>query len=254
MRILILDIETAPNTAYVWRFFKENIGAEQVRENSTILSYAAKWLGDKKVFYDDVQDKPEEEVLRGLNALLDEADITVAHNGDRFDMPKIRGRSLVAGIPLPSPYKTVDTCLAARKQFGFESNSLKYLAKVLGCCEKDEHKKFPGFRLWEECLKGNKEAWKEMKKYNIQDIYTLEELYLKIRPYIVNHPNVSVFKDGVEVSCPKCGSDDSQKRGHYYTNVGKYQRFRCNSCGGWHRSRYTENTPDVRKALTTNAA
>ena len=92
-----------------------------------------------------------------------------------------------------------------------------------------------------------------MQEYNIQDIVTLEELYLKLRPHDTRHPNVAVYGEPTEITCPKCGSEDSHKRGFYRTNVGKYQRFRCNNCGGWHRSRYTEYPKEKRNALTTNA-
>ena len=192
-------------------------------------------------------------MLKSVCKLLDEADFVIAHNGARFDLPKIKGYALMAGVPIPSPYRVIDTCLIARREFGFESNSLEYLAKILDCTEKDSHKKFPGFELWLECLRNNPEAWEELKDYNIQDVDTLEEVYLKIRPYSSTHPNVNTGDDLTEIHCPKCGSDDSERRGFYNTNVGKFQRYRCKSCGGWHRSRYTENSIEVRKALTTSA-
>lgn len=40
-KILILDIETAPNIAYVWRTFKEFISPKQMISNSYIMSYAS---------------------------------------------------------------------------------------------------------------------------------------------------------------------------------------------------------------------
>ena len=75
--------------------------------------------------------------LGGLSALLpmspaSAADATVTHNGVRFDMPKIRGRSLVHGLTPPSPVKEIDTYLICRKELGFDGNSLEYVAKVLG--------------------------------------------------------------------------------------------------------------------------
>jgi DNA polymerase III epsilon subunit-like protein len=255
MKILIVDIETAPNLAYVWRFFQENVGAKQVKEHCSILSVSAKWLEKKKIFYYDTEHGSEKTLLKNLNKLLDEADVVVGHNSIKFDSPKIRGRSLVHGLPLPSPYKEIDTCRIARKEFGFESNSLEYLATVMGLTPKQSHKKFPGFELWAECLKGNPEAWKEMKKYNIQDIGTTEEMYLLLRPYATRHPNMTVLmdEDGSEIRCPKCTSTNNQRRGFYYTNVGKYQRYQCKDCGGWHRSRFTVLDKEVGKNLTINA-
>ena len=35
--------------------------------------------------------------------------------------------------------------------------------------------------------------------------------------------------------CPKCGSQHVNKRGFAETNVGKFQRYRCDDCGSWSR-------------------
>lgn len=253
-KILVLDIETSPHMAWVWRFWKENVGAKQVLENGQMLSFAAKWLGGDKVYYQDVQHGDEKQMLTILFGLLDEADIVVAHNGDKFDLPHIQGRGLVLGLNPPAPYKTVDTVKVARYEFNFPSNSLEYLATVLELKNrKDGHKKFPGFELWLGVLANNPEAWEEMREYNIQDILVLEELYLKMRPYMKRHPNVGVFDDKEEAVCPKCGSVHIHYRGFAHTNVGRYHRFQCNSCGGWGRTRLSIYPTELRKNLVVNA-
>lgn len=240
-RILILDIETSPNIAYVWRFFKENVGAKQVVKNTEMLSFAAKWLGEQHIFYEDVSEGNEKQMLRKLLTLLDEADIVIAHNGDKFDLPHIQGRALVLGLKPPSPYKTIDTVRVARYEFNFPSNSLEYLSNVLDLpVKKGGHKKFPGFELWLGVLANNAEAWAEMKEYNVQDIIVLEHLYLKMQPWMKRHPNVAIFEETNLILCPKCGGNHVQRRGYTFTNTGKYQRFQCNDCGGWGRTRYSE--------------
>ena len=252
VKILLLDIETAPKVSYVWRFFKENIGADQVLKHGHIMSYAAKWLGQDTIMYEENRKEDDRRIIDSLIRLLDIADIVVAHNGVKFDFAVVSGRALVHGINPPSPYKVVDTLKVARKNFAMPSNSLQYLAMVLGCHEKKKHNKFPGFELWLECLRNNEEAWDEMKKYNIQDVETLEEIYLKMRPWINNHPNIATMEENEKEACPKCGSHHMQKRGFAYTNVGKYQRYQCQDCGGWSRSRYTLIGQDVRKTLLVN--
>ena len=245
MKTLILDIETAPSVAYVWRFFKENISAKQVLEHSHIMSFAAKWLDSNEIFYKENRTSNDKTIMKQLCKLLDKADVVVAHNGVKFDLPKIYGRSLVHGINPPSPSKIVDTCKIARREFGFESNSLEYLATVLKCDhKKSSHRKFPGFELWLECLRKNEEAWEELQYYNIEDVLVLEDIYLKMLPYIKNHPNTGLINSTEDPACPKCGSTHLQKRGYAYTSVSKFQRYSCNSCGGWSRSRFRENKND----------
>lgn len=253
MRICILDLETAPKQAYIWRFFKENIGAKQVLGHGYMMSFAYKWLGEEKTYYHDTKTENDRELCRKLCKVLDASDIVVAHNAERFDLPMARARMLVNGVRPPSPFKVVDTLRVAKKEFLFPSNSLEYLANVLGCKPKLAHKKFPGFELWSECIKGNPEAWEEMKVYNIQDVVTLEEVYLKMRPYMRFHPNVGVFMEEDKVVCPKCGGDHIQYRGYTHTNVGKYRKFQCQSCGGWGRTRFTEYPKDKREHLVVNA-
>ena len=253
VNILILDIETAPKIAYVWRFFKENIGAKQVQQHGHIMSFAAKWLGKDEIIYQENRKSDDTAIVKSLVKLFDEADIVVAHNGDRFDFPQVMARALVHGINPPSPYKIVDTLKVAKREFAFPSNSLMYLAKVLKCDEKEDHKKFPGFELWLECLRGNEEAWQEMKVYNIQDVVTLEEIYLKMLPWMRQHPNVTVFNENDVPHCPKCNSEDLQWRGYAHTNVGTYHRFQCQGCGGWGRTRFTIRDKEEARNLVVHA-
>jgi uncharacterized protein YprB with RNaseH-like and TPR domain len=202
-RILIVDIETAPNSAYVWRFFKENVGAKQVIQNSYMLSYAAKWLGEKEIFYEDLSNQHEAQMLNTLHPLLDEADIVVAHNGDGFDLPHIQGRFLMHNIKPPAPYKQVDTVKVARKEFNFPSNSLEYLSNVLDLAiKKGQHKKFPGFELWLGVLRNDPEAWAEMREYNIDDILVLEQLYLIYTTLVVLSVAGAIFNI-VDTHIPK---------------------------------------------------
>lgn len=251
--ILILDIETAPKVAYVWRFFKENVGAKQVLEHGHILSFAAKWLGRDEIIYEENRKDDDSKIVKSLVKLFSDADIVVAHNGARFDFPQVMARALVHGINPPSPYKIVDTLRVARSEFGFPSNSLEYIAKVLGCTQKGGHQKFPGFELWLECLRGNEEAWEEMKTYNIQDVIVLEEVYLKMLPWMRHHPNVAVFRDNDQPHCPKCDSTHIHWRGYAYTNVGKYHRFQCQSCKGWGRTRFTIREKEEARNLVAHA-
>lgn len=254
--VLVLDIETAPILANVWRLFKENVGLNQIREDWYIMSWAAKWLGSDEVYYQDVRDcgLDDKGILQQLWVLLDKADWVITHNGDRFDLPKIRARMLIQGLTPFSPVKSIDTCKAAKKAFGFTSNKLEYLSNKL-CPEhqKSSHSKFPGFNLWKECIKGNTEAWDEMRDYNIDDVYALESLYFKLRPWIPSHPNFSLYTKDVETHCNCCGSEDMEEwHTKAYTNLSEFTLYRCNDCGTFKRGRTNNLTKDKRQGILMN--
>ena len=257
-KCLVIDIETAPIEAYVWGLFDQNISLEQIKEDWSILSYCGKWLGEKELIYEDTggrgpnKVRDDRKLMKGLWNLLNDADIVIAQNGVKFDIRKINARLIIHGYKPYAPIKVVDTLLAAKKHFGFTSNKLAYLSAKLARTKKFEHKKFPGFELWLECLKDNPEAWKEMKRYNPIDVISTAEVYESMMPWISNHPNVGVFIEDKEPRCPKCGSKKLQARGAAISQVGVYKRYQCMDCGGWSKGRHTQLAKEVRKGLVTN--
>lgn len=257
-RIVTLDIETAPLQSYHWGLWEQNIGLDMIGEEWTILSFSAKWLGEKKVQYFDTggrgvaKVRDDGDLLQKLWGVLDEADIVVTQNGKSFDIKKINARMLMKGMKPYSPIKVVDTKLIAKSRFSFTSNKLEWMSSHLTNTKKSKHKLYPGFELWTECLRDNPKAWAEMKKYNCLDTVATEELYLTMLPWVEGHPNVAIYSAAETVACPKCGSTDVQKRGSSYTQSGEYHRFQCKSCGGWARSRYTVNTKEKRKTLLSS--
>lgn len=250
--IRTLDIETAPNLAHVWGLWNNNVGINQIMEDDFIMSFSYKDLYDDWVYYYENRDRDEEEITRQLVVALDEADIVIGHNTRRFDIPWIQGRAAIYGMKPPSPFKIIDTYQEGKKNFRLPSYKLEYMARIFGCTEKSSHKDFPGHSLWVECLKGNNKAWKEMKLYNMQDVETNEELYLKMLPYIKGHPNMGLYLDSEETVCPNCGSSHINYRGYTYTGVSKFHKFQCQDCGAWGRDRTNCLDKDKRKKLATS--
>ena len=231
VKILIFDIETAPLKAYMWNIWNQNIYADQMISNWFMLSWSAKWLGDSKM-YSDVLTKDEvfaendKRITKSIWLLLDEADIVVAHNGDKYDLPKIRSRFLLNNLPPVTPYRSIDTLKVAKREFGFISNKLDAIATELQIQGKNPH----GMKMWVDCMNGDEEILKEMLEYNEQDVYLLEEVYLKFRPHIKNHPNVTIDLDLDKPACTTCGSDDIFLDGSYSTQVNSYDTYRCKNC------------------------
>lgn len=250
--IRTIDIETAPNLAHVWGVWKQNIAPNQIMEDDFIMSFAYKDLDDPTVYYAENRTHDDSKITDILVDVLDEADILVGHNIQKFDNRWIVGKAITHGYQPPSPYKLIDTMREAQKSMRLKSYRLDQLAKVLGVQPKSSHAKFPGHSLWVECLAGNLKAWEEMQKYNVQDVVTTEEVYLRLRPYMKTHPNLGVFLEKDETVCGRCGSDHIHFRGYYYTNTGKYSKYQCQDCGGWGSLRNTEYPKDKRKALGKN--
>jgi DNA polymerase elongation subunit (family B) len=227
---LLLDIETSPNLAHIWGLRDQYINPQNLLESSYVLCWAAKWHGEDEVQFDSVNKSSHKTMLRRIHRLISAADAVIHYNGTRFDMPTLNKEFLLHGFPPPAPYKQIDLLKTVRQQFRFPSNKLDYVAQRLGLGKKTDHE---GYTLWVKCMNKDKEAWKRMEEYNIQDVVLLEKVYAKVLPWIKNHPNRGLF-DGS--GCPTCGSGRLQKRGFSHSSTGTYQRFQCTECGSWSRS------------------
>ena len=255
VKVLIFDIETAPMQAFVWGLFNQNIGLEQVTQHTTILSWSAKWLHEpaSKVMYRDQRNckdiRNDKELMESIRSLLDEADVVITQNGERFDVPKLFYRFAVHKIKPPSSFKHIDTLKIAKKVFAFDSNKLQHLTSLF--CKKYlklDHSKFPGFKLWSECLKGNKEAFKEMEKYNKHDVLSLEELYVDHFAPWDNTLNFASFTEELTFRC-NCGSDSFTHKGFIRTKKSKFKRLICDHCGKEHRESKNLFSKEQRESL-----
>lgn len=231
METLLLDIETTPALADVWGLFDQNIALNQLRESPGLLCFGAKWLGEPKgatMFFSDHHDG-RWEMVNAAHKLLNDADVVMTWNGKRFDVPHLNREFLELGFNPPSPYRQIDLYQVAKRNFRFPSNKLQYVSRALGFEGKVSHH---GHELWIACMDGDPEAWALMERYNKQDVWLLELIYAKMRPWVDQHPSHAI--DGGFV-CPKCGSPELQRRGTARTLVSEYQRYQCLSCGGWCR-------------------
>jgi len=228
MKILLLDIETSPMTAYVWGIWDQNISPNHIIDSSNILCWAAKWLDSDEVMFDSVHKSKPKAMLKGIHGLLDAADAVIHYNGTKFDIPTLNKEFLLHRFNPPSPYKQIDLLRVVRSQFRFPSNKLDYVAQRLGLGKKHDHE---GHALWVKCMNGDKEAWQRMEEYNIQDVVLLENLYDTLLPWIRNHPNRNTYSD--VMGCPTCVEHNLQKRGTAISATGTYQRYQCKSCGSW---------------------
>ena len=249
-KVLFYDIETAPNLAYVWGHYDQNV-VRQYRE-WYVLCFSYKWEGQKSTKVVSLPDFPEIyaanpendlAVVGALWKLFDEADIVVAHNGDRFDMRKANARFVYHGLTPPAMPLQVDTLKVARRYFMFNSNKLGDLGEHLGLGNKEAT---GGFELWAGCMRGDEKAWRIMKKYAKQDVDLLQDVYEQLRPWMTNHPNRALI-DGRPHACPSCGHDELIRRGNRSTKVAQYVQYQCKKCGSYCRERLRSEavTPSV---------
>lgn len=245
MKILLIDIETAPNTVYVWGLYKPIIGLNQIVRTGRVMCFAAKWYGnDVTGFHSEVGGKKaHEKMVKYAWQYLNEADAVIHYNGSSFDVPTLNKEFLKLGLAPPAPYQQIDLLKVARKQFRFASNKLDHLLKELELGGKVEHR---GFELWVECMNGDLDAWEEMEAYNRGDITGLEPLYERMLPWITTHPNVALYGSFGASVCTNCGSEKLQRRGFHRTRTQAYRRLQCQACGTWLRERTTDLLPEER--------
>lgn len=232
MKLLFIDIETSPNLADVWALWNQNISLSQLRESSRMICFAASWYGEEIRWYGEHHTE-REEMIDAAWQLVDQADVVCHYNGRKFDMPTLNKEFVLNDYWPPAPYQQLDLLEVVRRRFRFPSNKLEYVADALGLSGKMKHS---GHELWVRCMQGDGKAWMEMAEYNQQDVRLLVEMYDRLLPWISNHPSVGLYdekEDDLYSMCPYCDGADLTKQGFAFTRMGKYQRYRCQDCGGW---------------------
>lgn len=247
-KVLVFDIETFGLIVSIWSLGEQVVRHDQIIKDWSIACWSAKWLGKPEMFSMDTRGnkdvREDRKILQGLWKLLDEADVVLTKNGKRFDQKKVFTRFVTLGMNPPSPFKHIDTEQMLRKNFSLSSSSLEFAADAFDLeHKKSKHVKFPGRKLWDECLAGNPEAWQEMVEYNKKDVLATEDLYNRIAPYGGSGVDLNVFRGAAQYGCTACGGVQFKRAGYAYTSTGKFQRYQCTnkSCGAWTQDRGVAN-------------
>lgn len=240
-KILFWDIETSPTLTYVFGRWKVNINPAMVIKDSSIICISYKWLGEKEVHTISLKDNmkkfkkdpsDDKELVKKFLKVLDEADIVVAHNGDKFDYKVLKARCIIHGLPSFKARK-VDTLKMAKSVSFPRGNRLADLAEVLGVNKKAKS----DVQWWIDIMeKSSVPAIDQMIKYCEQDVTVLEDVYNKLLPHVeISLPNMSRLM-GIDkdiLACPRCGSVSYRKHNKYIKNERVYQRYICKDkkCG-----------------------
>ena len=242
-KILFFDIETSHNIVASFQLKVDSgyLPHQNILKERFILAAAWKELGakPKATLSGKTLDGDDLPLCISLHDALCDADIAIAHNGDRFDFPFLEARCLHHGLkPLP-PIVKIDTLKIARRHFKFNSNRLDYLGQFLGVGQKQH----VGNEDWLAALQGNVQAINKLAKYNIEDVLLLERVFNKLKPY------VSARLSNRPHHCSRCGSKRTIWRGTRRTKVGVYPRSQCQDCGGWDTLGRALETFEIRPAL-----
>lgn len=228
---LFFDIETSPMVVYSWRVgWKLNIGTHNIIEDWKVICISYKWEHEDIVrnFTWD-KNQCDKKMLEDFIKVANKADEIVAHNGDRFDIKKIRTRCIFHRIPMFPNYRSLDTLKKAKSGFNFNSNRLDYIAKFLGVGAKLEHE---GFDMWVKCMQGDKQALIDMVKYCDMDIIVLEDVFFVMQNYMKHNSHAGILTGGYKHECPNCGGDHTILLKNNFTAAGTIKRLmECTTCG-----------------------
>lgn len=219
-----------------------------------VISWAGKWLFDNVTMGDVVTPREsikrnDKRVVTSIHKLLNQADFVITHNGDKFDIKELNWHFLLNNLTPNNRYKSIDTLKKSREVFRAPSHAMDYLLYRLGY----DRKLHTGYELWEQVERGDQEAINQMYAYNVNDVFMLEDLYLRIRGWMKTHPNFAQFvnmyqelEDG-ESSCPRCLQSiyKTKFQKKYTTPAGYiYKSCNCPHCGAVLRK--TEKMPQER--------
>ena len=225
LKILVLDIETAPAELWGWGMYNQNFGVEQVKKDPYILCVGYQWLGEGPPECLTLWELGAETMLGRTRELMQLADAIVTKNGVKFDYPWLMTEFLKYKLAPPRLATHIDLDKVAKSQFRFLSNKLDYILKYLDMKGKVDT---GGFKLWREVMDGNEVAQRKMVRYCKFDVKQTGLLYKRMRGYITSHP---VMRSLGSTACPNCQSKNTKKDGIRRTACYHIQQHQCLNTG-----------------------
>jgi uncharacterized protein YprB with RNaseH-like and TPR domain len=219
-KILIWDIETT--------HLKADFG--------TVLCIGYKWLGDRKTHVITITDFPnwkkdvtdDSRIFKAFYPILIEADMWVTYFGTGFDRKYIQSKLLEHRLDFLPNSPHVDLFYAVKGNMNLSRKSLQTVGLFLGC--KAEKSPVSG-KVWKKAMVGDEASIDYVRSHCLADVKLTEEVYLRLRPLVRQHPRVSDLG-----SCRVCGSNRLTLQGRYIAvTSGPANRVKCMDCGAWDR-------------------
>lgn len=240
-KIVYLDIERQSGIVDgIWELKQRSwLSPAQILERPRTICFAWRWDHEDETHFAAEWERGHKAMIAKAHKVMDEADFIVGWNSKNFDVKHLRTEMIMHGMTPPSPHKDIDLMQVAKRNFGFLSNRMAYIAQEL-----DQGGKLAtgGADLWKQLrnAKGDelRKARKKMAAYNRRDVDLTMELWTLLKPWTsaVNLPN---YRDGVSPACPVCESENIQYRGLARTLTATYRRFQCVDCGRWGRDTHS---------------
>tara|TARA_R110000782_G_C14727419_1_gene404817 strand:- start:46 stop:996 length:951 start_codon:yes stop_codon:yes gene_type:complete len=229
-KILVYDIETSRGVFKAFWTGKQYLGYKAMVKEPSIISISWKWLGNDKIHH-LTWDKnhSDKEMVKSFLIEYNKADMLIGQNNDNFDNRWVQARAMKYGFDFNTYLRSFDIMKQNKKLFRVVSYSMDYTAKFLNVTFKQSHE---GIKMWDMIEDGTKEEQKEylqkMVDYNVGDIITTEEIYLKNRKYYGHKTHFGVLNGGEKYTCPNCGTLQVELYKTSITPAGTIQRImRC---------------------------
>ena len=264
-RVVSFDLEVSPALGYFYPPTWETRVLETVSRQK-LMSFAWNVVGEmvkKKVDGEWVRvpkihalnlsarkgykkgDQDDKWLVTELHKVLSNADILLGQNSDQFDVKMANYFFILNDLePIP-PVKYIDTKKIAKRYFRFMNNTLDNLGKELGFGGKTQ---ITYADLWIPAfLEGDAKSWKLMDIYCKNDVEKTTNIYLKMRPFMHQHPSLSRLSGDWD-SCPRCGGFNHRVKAYRTTNTSRYHQYQCLECLGYFSDRkaITEKEGDVK--------
>lgn len=253
LNILYWDLESSLMGTLTFGIWNQNISGNRITKHSHLLSNSWAFNDEPpqgvRLSPEDVKSSNDLMVVVDSIKAIEKADLLISFNGKRFDVPLLKTRALLHGLPPIKFPPHLDLMQEAKKNFRFPSNSMQNISLYLG-----EHGKLAtsGRNLWERCYHYQNyddcnEALAQMLEYGLQDIDATRDLHKRLQGWFKSPVNIGLItkeingvntKDNHDLLCPHCSSKDVDKIGSKaYTSVSSFNIYRCGNsvCRGLSR-------------------
>lgn len=228
-KVLIYDIETSKTPFELWWSGNQFVNGNNALDDSKIVTISYKWLNSDTVgvLKWNNKKKSDKKLMKEFLEVYNQADMVIGINNNRFDNKFVNTRAAKYGLDVNLHVKSLDVQKECRRLFRLPSYSMKYLGRYFEIPQ--QKMKVHLEDIWEDLVYGTKEASKKaMKlliKYNIQDILTTEQLYIRLRKYLKHPVHLGILSDKEKTTCPICGGHNVELYKTTTTSSGTIQRI-----------------------------